>query len=208
MKHVTAKRTVAFLIGLLVTSVGDALIFKGAVGASPVEAMQQTINYITGIRIGTVAMATQFIFLFLQIVMRREITLPLILQIPVYVIQGYIVNLIIYVFLGAYHPSYPARVVILLTGIILAAVGVGQLMLVKLAVFPVEGFCDTFSEKVKIEYARVRQLLDVVLTVGCLLVSFLFHYPYAIREGTVICALIFAPIMKAAMNRLPRWWEE
>ena len=208
MKHFTAKRTLAFLIGLLVTSVGDALIFKGAVGASPVEAMQQTINYITGIRIGTVAMATQFIFLFLQIVMRREITLPLILQIPVCVIQGYIVNLIIYVFLGAYHPSYPARVVILLTGIILAAVGVGQLMLVKLAVFPVEGFCDTFSEKVKIEYARVRQLLDVVLTVGCLLVSFLFHYPYAIREGTVICALIFAPIMKAAMNRLPRWWEE
>ncbi len=205
--HMNEKKTdtsqiIIFILGLLVCSLGDSMNFKANIGVSPYEATQLTAFYITGIRVGTLAIITNFILLGGQLLIKRKISTAMLLQIPLCLVQGYILNLIIYILFGRLTLNYPMRILFLLCGIILAAVGVGMMVYSNVGIFPLEGFCKALSEEKNLDFAKVRQGADILFVISCLLISVIFRYPFAIREGTVAAALLFSPVMNLTMKRL------
>ncbi|MBQ6322848.1 MAG: hypothetical protein IJI24_08240 [Lachnospiraceae bacterium] len=186
---------VLFTLGLLITSVGDSLVFKAAIGVSPYESVQMSISYLTGINVGTIAIVCHLAFVAGQLLLLRRMTFSLLLQIPVSFIQGSIVNLIVYTVFGNLEPSYPVRVLFLLGGICLIAIGIGIMVWTNVTVFPLEGFCKVLSDRKQYRFEKVRQVSDIVFLSLSLLATFLFHLPFAVREGTVISALIFSPML-------------
>ena len=202
------RKYLLFTFGLLICSFGDSMNFKAAIGVTPYEAVQQTANYATGIKVGTLAIVTNIIFLVLQFVIKKRITRQMILQFPIVIIQGWLFNVIIYTLFANLTLTYPFRVLFLLGGILLAAIGVGMMVYSDVTMFPLEGFCKALSDKTGWQFSRCRQGADVIFVISCVLVSFAFSYPYAIREGTVLSALLFAPLMKITMNILGKKNEE
>ena len=198
-----SRRFILFVLGLLICSLGDSMNFKASIGVGPYEATQLTGFYITGIKVGTLAIISNMILLAGQILIRKKATIPLLLQIPLCILQGYLLNVIIYILFGRLTLNYPMKVLFLLAGILLAGIGVGLMVYADVCVFPLEGFCKVLAEAKGWHFARVRQGADIIFVTSCLLISFLFRYPFAIREGTVIAALFFAPVM----NRMIRIME-
>ena len=92
------NRWLIFIVGLFVCSIGDSMNFKAAIGVTPYEAIQQTANYITGIKLGTLAIITNIILLLGQLIIKKGITGHMILQLPLCVLQGWLFNVIIYIF--------------------------------------------------------------------------------------------------------------
>ena len=203
-KEMNTRRIILFILGLLICSLGDSMNFKAAIGVTPYEATQLTAFYITGIKVGTLAMISNFILLAGQFLVKRKISVSLLIQIPLCIVQGYILNLIIYILFGNLTLNYPMKVVFLLCGVILAGIGVGMMVFADVTVFPLEGFCKVLSEKTNIGFAKIRQGADILFVISCLLVSLIFRYPFAIREGSVISALVFSPIMNRAIQYLKR----
>ena len=204
----TFRRIAIFIAGLLICSMGDSMNFKAAIGVTPYEATQLTGFYITGIQVGTLAIASNCLLMLLQVIMLRKITPSILVQIPLCLVQGYIFNFIINIFVGNVNLNYPMRVLFLLCGIILAGIGVGLMVFSDVTVFPLESFCKVLSERCSIDFAKCRQGADIVFVAGCLLVSFLFHYPFAIREGTIVATLLFSPIMDMTIKRLSQNWKQ
>lgn len=189
-----------FVLGLLICSLGDSMNFKAEIGVSPYEATQLTAFYITGIKVGTLAIISNFILLGGQILIKKNLTLFMLLQIPLCIVQGYLLNLIIYILFGRLTLNYPLRVLFLLSGILLAGIGVGMMVYSNVGIFPLEGFCKALSEEKNLNFARVRQGADILFVVSCLLISLIFRYPFAIREGTVVAALLFSPVMNCTIK--------
>ena len=196
----TFQKWSLFIAGLLICSFGDSMNFKASIGVTPYEATQLTAFFITGIKVGTLAIISNFILLGGQLMIRKKMTPSMLLQIPLCVLQGYILNLIIYTIFGKISLNYPVKVVFLLCGIFLSGAGVGMMVVADITVFPLEGFCEALSDAKKIDFAKVRQGADVLFVVSCVLVSLIFHYPLAIREGSVAAALFFSRIMNASMK--------
>lgn len=202
MKTNRKRQITFFILGLLVCSLGDSMNFKADIGVTPYEATQLTAFYITGVRVGTLAIISNFILLAGQFAIKRRFTMHMLLQFPFCIVQGYLLNLIIYILFGNISLNYPLRVVFLLCGICLAAIGVGMMVYADITVFPLEGFCKALSEAAHLDFGKTRQGADVLFVVLCLLVSLILRYPFAIREGTIIATLLFAPVMNRAIRKL------
>ena len=198
------RKIIIFVLGLLICSLGDSMNFKAAIGVSPYEATQLTGFYITGIKVGTLAIISNIILMAGQLLIKRKVTFPLLLQLPLCILQGYLLNLIIYILFGRLNLNYPMKVVFLLCGILLAGIGVGMMVYADVGVFPLEAFCKVLAEAKGWHFPKVRQGADILFVISCVLISFLFHYPFAIREGTVAAALLFSPIMDRAIRLVGR----
>ncbi|WP_405280816.1 hypothetical protein, partial [Methanobrevibacter sp.] len=61
--------------------------------------------------------------------------------------------------------------------------------------FSLEGFCLALEKVLPLGFAQIRQAVDVICIILCIIISFILPIPLSIREGTVIGMIIFAPLM-------------
>ena len=199
------KRYLLFALMIFTLSLGDGMAMKAGIGTTAYEAFSLSISYVSGIKVGTVAMLFNITMVLLQLLLIRRFSLQTLLQIPVAIVQGYVLNLVVYTFLGrVVMLHYAMRLAFLLAGFTISACSVGTLMVLDVVVFPLEGFCYALSAKLSFPFTKVRQAADAVCILLALLLAFISRTPLTIREGSVIGMLIFSPIMGAAM----RWWQK
>ncbi|MEI3219616.1 MAG: hypothetical protein V8S08_08415 [Lachnoclostridium sp.] len=60
---------------------------------------------------------------------------------------------------------------------------------------PMEGFIQLVAERIGTTMGKLRQKIDIVLVIICVILTVIFHTDWTIREGTIIAALIFGPAM-------------
>ena len=73
----------------------------------------------------------------------------------------------------------------------------------------VESTCVLFAKKFQMEFGKVRQLADVVFIILLFICWFFFHALFPIREGTIILAFTFGPLLgyftKKLQPRIHKW---
>ena len=201
---ISKRRLLLWILGFVIVCFGDSLNYTGAVGVAPYEAVILTLNYLTFIKVGTISIAFNLTLVAGQIIGSRKIKLQYILQIPSGLLQGVLINFFVYN-LFANLPQYMlARECYMLFGIMISATGVGLMMVADVIPNPLEGFCQVISEILKKDFAKMRQAMDIVFVIFCVGTSLLLHVDFAVREGTVLCALIFAPIMGMVMKKFEK----
>lgn len=178
-----------------------ALALKAAIGVAPWDALNQSVSDISGIKVGTVIIILNGSLVLGQLLMiKKEFGIKHILQMAVSLLMGSIINFTLDNIYTFEITSYLQSAILFLIAIFLMAVIAGAVMALDIITFPVEAFCRELSKKIKPTFVQIRQGLDVFSIIFSLAISFLFKEPLAVREGTVLAMLFFAPVMGWAMH--------
>ncbi|MCI5723516.1 MAG: hypothetical protein MR283_05860 [Erysipelotrichaceae bacterium] len=185
------------LIGIVLVSIGGAGIMKIALGTGPYDALSMSISSITAIRIGTIGLINNFICVALQmILLKREYKPIYLLQIPVSFLIGWIINLFYYTIFASMNPSlYVVRLLLLFVFIIICAYGDAMVTASGFVGLALESACMIFAKRLNIEFGKIRQYADVIFIAIICVLWLLFRAEFAMREGTIILAITFGPLL-------------
>lgn len=184
-------------------SFGVAFSINAELGTSPVSSIPYVTSEISGLSVGTTTIIVNTIIVLLQIVvLRRRFKLIRLLQIPVCVVFGLLID-VAGLCIEAFVPdNYFMQWLLCVCGIVLVAVGVAFEMSAGVLTLAGEGLVQalcTVLPKVKFGYMKV--MVDVSFVVIAVVLSFIFlHELQGVREGTVAAA-IFVGLIAKFLNR-------
>lgn len=198
------------IIVLLLAAMGISLQMKAIIGVAPFDALNQTISFVTGIRVGDVVTFVQVGFVIAQILLlRKDTNWRIFLQVFVGLLLGQFVNLFYYfIFDGLVLENYAIRMVVFILGCLWVPIFIGSVMVLDLVTMPVENFAMVLSNKTDFTFGQVRQAVDIVCVIIALTLTFVFSEPLTIREGTIISALTFGPLLSFYMPKVERQFRK
>ena len=197
------KRYIFLVVGLAIMSFGVAFSINAELGTSPVSSIPYVTSEISGLSVGTTTIIVNTIIELLQIVvLRRRFKLIRLLQIPVCVVFGLLIDVAGLCIEAVVPDNYFMQWLLCVCGIVLVAVGVAFEMSAGVLTLAGEGLVQalcTVLPKVKFGYMKV--MVDVSFVVIAVELSFIFlHELQGVREGTVAAA-IFVGLIAKFLNR-------
>lgn len=198
------KRILVLLMGIIIVGCACAITLKAAIGVGAWDALSQTTSELTAIEVGTCGIIFNTLCVFVQIfVLKKEFKKMQLCQIPLSILLGFVINFILYDVLGnIVIEEYWISVVLLILGYLISAFAVAMVMVLDIVTFALEGACMAVSKVTGKKFHVLRQSVDVMAVIICLIVAFSFQLPLAVREGTVIGMLIFGPLLGIFMKIL------
>lgn len=197
------KRYIFLVVGLAIMSFGVAFSINAELGTSPVSSIPYVTSEISGLSVGTTTIIVNTIMVLLQIVvLRRRFKLIRLLQIPVCVVFGLLIDVAGLCIEAVVPDNYFMQWLLCVCGIVLVAVGVAFEMSAGVLTLAGEGLVQalcTVLPKVKFGYMKV--MVDVSFVIIAVALSFIFlHELQGVREGTVAAA-IFVGLFAKFLNR-------
>lgn len=196
------KRYIALLLLLLLTAFGISLAIKSGIGLAAFDAFNQTVADTIGLKVGTIMMFVQTFFVLLQIIiLKKEITFDIFLQIPMVSLLGQFINLFVYtLFSDLSFSSYALRLFVFIFSQFWTSFFVGAILVLNLIAMPVENLSFILSKRISFSLGMIRQSIDIILILLSIIITYSFSVPLNIREGTVISAMVFGPMLGLFMN--------
>lgn len=206
------KRMFMLSILVMIVGIGASLTLKVAIGVGAYDALAQSISYFFGIKVGTIGMILNCSCVLGQwILLKKDFKFRHLMQVPVSIIIGLVINFIFYDVLGYITiDSYFMKVMLLFVALIVLAFAIACVLLLDVVTFPLEGLCMAFAKKTKMAFTVVRQSADIVSILLAVLITFGLSLPLTLREGTIFGMLIFAPLIGYFMKRIQpifRKWD-
>ena len=199
MKNI--KRYIVLVICVALTGCSAAIALKAAVGVSAWDALTQTFSDLIHIKVGTMGIILNCSCILGEIVILKKDFKPIqLLQAVVSLILGSVINFMLYEVYTFELTAYWQNVALLIVAYIFMALFVGAIMTMNLVTFALEGLCMALERITPFKFAKIRQGVDVVSIILCFILTFVLKLPLAVREGTIIGMIMFAPLMGVFMN--------
>ena len=191
------KKIVRTILGILLVYGAVAFAIKAAIGVLPVDAAITSIATLIGMKVGTFSMLFHGSFFLGQIAMeRRNFKKTELLQLLYITLGGSVLNFFLYTVLKDVSFSfYPLRLIVCVLAFAVSSFGCTMVLETHLMRTPMEGCIQMISERIGTTMGKLRQKIDVVLVLISVLISLVFGVEWTLREGTIIAALIFGPMM-------------
>lgn len=189
------NRLLYSLLFYCLTGVGGSLAINSYIGVSSFDSMNMSLANILSMKIGTITILSNFLFIFLDIIITKfSNPIKYLLQVISVLCLGFVINIVTYyVFSKIKLDSYELKLIVFIIGTLIAAISIGAVISFETLSFPVENFCITLSEKTEISFTKLRYSIDIISFITSIILSYLFELPFFIREGTLIGMLIFSP---------------
>lgn len=201
----TIKRFLIMLIGLIVTALGLAICVRADLGISPITTLAFALNKaFPSLTLGTYVFFQHIVFFILTVVLLRKDFKPFqLLQLPCSFLFGYFVDFWEILLRSLTLTSYVARILLLLVGCVIVALGFSLSFTSRVALEANTAFLNAFSLRIGKPYSTLKTLTDVLIVVMAAGVGLIFlRTIVGIREGTVVAALIVGPIAGFFNKRL------
>ena len=199
MKNI--KRYIALIVFVSLVGCAAGLSLKAAIGVSAWDALTQTFSDLIHIKVGTMGIILNCSCILGQIVILKKDFKPIqLLQAVVSIILGSVINFMLYEVYTFELTAYWQNIALLIIAYILMSMLVGAVMTLNVVTFALEGLCMALERITPFEFAKIRQAVDVVSIILCFILSFALKLPLAVREGTVIGMIMFAPLMGKFMK--------
>lgn len=204
------KNIVILVVCIVMTSVAQTLSLKADIGVCACwDAVSLNVYEKFGIKVGTVSIMINCLLILVQFIIQRKDFRPVkLLQVPLAVLSGSIVNIIYYNVFTFDVDSYAFSVVLLILSYIGLAVFVGAMTLLDVITMPLEAVCYAIEQKYGIAFSKLRMSADVICIAASLAMSFVFGLSLKVREGTVIGFFLIGPLMGLAMKLEKRLLSE
>lgn len=191
------KKYCVLVFLIICTGVGVAITLKASIGVGAWDAMSKSLALLMKIKIGTMGMILNCSCVIGQLLLlRKEFKLVQLLQIPVSVLLGIVVNFTFYEILSKFiWEGYLIRFLFFISAIVFIALAVSAVMVLNVVTLPLEGLCMAISKKFNRKFALLRQVVDICSIIVSLMITFVFSQELTLREGTIIGMLIFGPLL-------------
>lgn len=191
------KKISLTLLGILLVYGSVAFAIKAGIGVLPVDAAITTIATVLGMKVGTFSMLFHGSFFIGQLILdHKNMRKTEALQVLYVTLGGSVLNFILYVVLkNVTFSFYPLRFLISIVSFLVGAFGCTLVLETHLMRTPMEGFIQLVAERMHTTQGKLRQKVDIVLVIICVVLTLIFHTPWSLGVGTIIAALIFGPAM-------------
>lgn len=191
------KKISATIAGILLIYGSVAFAMKAAIGVLPVDAAIASIAALIGIKVGTFSMMFHGSFIVGQLIMEgKNFRKTEYLQILYVTLGGAVLNFFLYTVLkNVSFDTYIVRLIVCLLSFVVSSFGCILVLETKLMRTPMEGFTQLAADRMGTTIGKLRQKIDIVLVIISVTISLVFGIEWTLREGTVIAALLFGPLM-------------
>ena len=185
------------LIAFILTGLGTSMSIEGAIGISSFNALNYSLSSLFQMKIGTMTIILNLLFLFLYIVLTNEkFIMKYIFQLIAISSIGIVINFFTYnIFDKMEVGNYFISVMYLVSGVLIGGISVAFILALDTMSFQVEAFCLEIANMKNIKFSKVRRFIDIISVSVSLLITLLFSYPLVIREGTVVSLLLFSTLI-------------
>ena len=191
------KKIASTILGILLVYGSVAFAIKAGIGVLPVDAAITSVALLTGMKVGTFSMLFHGSFFLGQIAIeKRNFRKAELLQILYITLGGSVLNFFLYTVLANVTlANYPTRLIVCVLAFAVSAFGCTMVLESHLMRTPMEGCIQLLAERMGTTMGRLRQKIDVALVVVSVAITLLFGVEWTLREGTIIAALLFGPMM-------------
>ena len=190
--NLLAPRFLIYVIGALFLAFGVVLNTRCSMGVSTVNCIPFVFSEATGITLGQGCMLLYIIDVIIQIIVFRQVTLRIALQIPFSFVMGMLVDMfdycissgILWFFQG---PDVLMGSVMLILGILFTGVGVSMVMSMNFVPNPPDGFTQALCKITGLPFGRGKWLNDGLrLIIAVALALIMLGHIIGVGIGTVL----------------------
>lgn len=189
------------VLGFIIVGIGFAFTLKANVGVGAWDALSASLYSLSGIEVGTVGMILNIGCVFGQmIILKKDFKLIQLLQIPLSVLLGLVINYVLYEILVFPFDSFIGGIVMYIVSTEVCVIGVALIMVLDEVTFALEGFCDALTKVIPFQFPVVRQFADIVSFGIIVILTLVTQIPWSIGIGTIIGIVIFGPSLGVFMK--------
>ena len=173
-KTMLKRRYLIFLIGLVLTAFGVAIVTKG-VGTSPIAAIPYSLSLVVPIfSMGTWVVLFNVLLVAIQwLILRKEANrIELLLQVVMSFIFGYGVDFWMLVIHNVDPKVYGTKLLCLLIGSVILAFGAYLEVTADVVMLPGDGFVRACTTLVNKEFGTIRVMSDIGMSVIAVIICF------------------------------------
>lgn len=190
------KRFIIYIAGLNLIAAAVVLNIRYDLGVAAFSSVMYAVAEIYHISLGTATIICYLIFVSMQCVLSKRITLTYALEIPLSFAFGLLTDLYDFIIPDFSLALVPGALCFFLT-MFVTALGVFLCVKSRLILTPVEGIVQTISDVFKFPFSMVKNVYDVSLVAISALLCIAYGAPfYGIGAGTVLSAFAIGRIIK------------
>ena len=202
------RRYIIFLLGLILVAFGVAFATKANLGSSPIAVIPYSLSLILPqFSFGKWTIIFSILLIVIEcILLKKNIDkMEIIVQIIITFFFGYVTDFSMFC-LSAFNPDiYVAKIISLLTGCMIIAIGAYLEVIADVAMLPGDAFVRAIARVSGKEFGIVRVISDVCMTVIAAVMCLVFLRELSgAREGTVIAALLIGNVVKMITPRMTK----
>lgn len=197
------KRYIWYFAGLNLIAAAVVLNIRYDLGVAAFSSVMYAISEIYGISLGTASIICYLLFVLIQCILSRKITLPYLLEIPLSFAFGFLTDLYD-MFVPEIRCGGALRLILFILTMFVTAMGVYLCVKTDVVLTPTDGIVKTISEVFSFPFSAVKNVFDIALVAVSIALCLGNHTKlYGIGVGTVLTALFIGRIIKLYERYLP-----
>ncbi len=188
---VFVKKSILFIFGLFIISIGVALSVKANLGVSPVSCIPYLLSLKFSRSLGTYTIYFNITLILIQVlILRKNYPLFQMIQLPVVLFFGLFIDTAMHLVSGIAVSSYAGQFLLCSLSCIVIAIGVLIEVKADFTYLPGEGVALALTRTFGFRFGKSKMGTDTAMVVVGILFSVLFFRNIVgIREGTVLAAV-------------------
>jgi uncharacterized membrane protein YczE len=177
---------------------GISMNVISGLGTTPISCVPLLLSKVLPLSFGTMAFFFSIFFIFVEwLILRKKFKKEHYSQLIVTPFFGFFIDFGMFLLKNMQLETYLERMLILLLGCLLIALGIYFQVIAKVLINSAEGLVYVIAEKTKLKFGNIKILFDSSLVILAIIISLLaFREIRDIREGTIIVALSLGSLVK------------
>lgn len=190
------KRILIYLIGLNLLAIGIVVNISSGLGVAALSSSIYATSEIFNLTLGTASIIWYLLFVVIQCVLLKKITLEFLMEIPLSLSFGLLTDL--YASFIVLKPKSILQSLILL-GVAIICISLGVYLTTKtnIVLNPGDGIVKTISQISQKQFSFIKNIFDISMITCSIMLSILTNSQfYGIGVGTIISALMIGRTIK------------
>lgn len=196
-------RFLLYLVGLNLIALAVVLNIRYDLGVAAFSSVMYAISEIYSISLGTASIICYLIFVVVQCILSRKITLQYLLEVPLSFAFGLLTDFYDWL-IPAFSLALALRVIFFALTMFVTAMGVFLCVKTNLVLTPTDGIVKTIADVFLLPFSATKNIFDISLVAISVLLCLVNHAPfYGIGVGTVLTAVFIGRIIKVYEKFVP-----